>query len=112
MPAVPKAENRDPAYWRHCQDLARNGRGQCFVTGDRVKLVAHHVLPKGVHGDLGLDGKGNIVIIATRLHTNFDNSAHQLGHYTLFDEAHGVDSLAEARRLYTAYQELNGGESS
>ena len=112
MIAIPKSGNRDKAYWRYCQDLARTGSGECFVTGERVKLVAHHVLPKGVNGDLGLDGKGNIVIIVIRLHVSFDDSAHGLGHYTLFDEAHNCDSLAEAHRLYTEYQELNGGDPS
>ena len=108
MPSAPKADNRDPVYFRHCQDLCRSFRGQCFVTGDHTGLVPHHVLPKGVNGDLGMDLKGNIVLLTQWLHYLSNDSAHALGHYTLFDEAHGVDSLAEAHRLRALYLETGG----
>jgi len=103
MPSVPKADNRDKAYLDHCRELCRSFRGQCFVTGDRTGLVPHHVRPKAVHGD-----KNNIVITTQWLHCLSSDSAHVLGHYTLFDRAHGVDSLAEARRMYQAYLEMGG----
>ena len=38
-----------------------------------------------------------------------NDSAHAPGHYTLFDAAHNVDSLAEAVRLYDLYLEINNG---
>jgi len=78
------------------------------VTGHHLGLVPHHVLPKGVNGDLGMDLKGNIVILTQWLHQLSNYSAHALGHYTLFDAAHGVDSLAEAHRLRALYLETWG----
>ena len=96
MTACPKADNRDKSYYKHWTGLCRLGRATCFVTGDTLSVVPHHVQGKHRFGD-----KWNICPLGFRPHQYY----HQHGE-TMFVERYGVtdaDMKAEATQLYDAY---------
>jgi len=106
MPSCPKADNRDPAYFRHCQDLCRDPcwtwEPQCFVCDARDRtIIPHHPKAKRRFGD-----KSNVIFLCGRCH----GEIHHVGKET-FCRINGIEvsSLEDkAHRLYTLYLETMG----
>jgi hypothetical protein len=97
---VPKADLKDPEYYKWATDKVRDMRAKCFVTGLRTPLVVHHVRGRK------MGEKNNLVIVWSWLHTELADSYHKLGSYQRFDEVHNCDSVGEAIRLYQEYLKI------
>lgn len=101
MLSCPKPGGKDAAYHKHMSGLCEVGRLGCFVCNEHGRHVTMHHVTGRKNGE-----KWNLLPLCSLHHTMSNDSAHALGSYRLFDKVRGVDSLAEATRLYDEWLEM------